>query len=34
MIKKRRKTMGNGLVNVRDQKFILFEQIGIDKLFK
>ena len=26
--------MGNGLVNVRDQKFILFEQIGIDKLFK
>ncbi len=25
--------MGNGLVNVRDQKFILFEQIGIDKLF-
>ena len=26
--------MGNGLVNVRDQKFVLFEQIGIDKLFK
>ena len=26
--------MGNGLVNVRDQKFILFEQIGIEKLFK
>ncbi|MBN2810058.1 MAG: acyl-CoA dehydrogenase [Deltaproteobacteria bacterium] len=25
--------MGNGLVNVRDQKFILFEQIGIEKLF-
>ncbi len=25
--------MGNGLVNVRDQKFILFEQLGIDKLF-
>ncbi len=25
--------MGNGLVNTRDQKFILFEQIGIDKLF-
>ncbi|MCD6292912.1 MAG: acyl-CoA dehydrogenase [Deltaproteobacteria bacterium] len=25
--------MGNGLVNVRDQKFVLFEQIGIDKLF-
>jgi len=26
--------MGNGLVNVRDQKFLLFEQMGIDKLFK
>jgi hypothetical protein len=26
--------MGNGLVNVRDQKFLLFEQMKIDKLFK
>ncbi len=26
--------MGNGLVNVRDQKFLLFEQMKIEKLFK
>jgi len=26
--------MGNGLVNVRDQKFLLFEQMQIDELFK
>jgi alkylation response protein AidB-like acyl-CoA dehydrogenase len=26
--------MGNGLVNTRDQKFLLFEQMKIDKLFK
>jgi alkylation response protein AidB-like acyl-CoA dehydrogenase len=25
--------MGNALVNTRDQKFILYEQIGIEKLF-
>ena len=25
--------MGNGLVNVRDQKFILFEQLKINELF-
>ena len=26
--------MGNGLVNTRDQKFLLFEQMKIDKLFQ
>jgi len=26
--------MGNLLVNTRDQRFVLFEQVGIDKLFK
>lgn len=26
--------MGNGLVNMRDQKFLLFEQLKIDQLFK
>jgi len=26
--------MSNGLVNARDQKFILFEQLGVDKLFE
>jgi len=26
--------MGNGLVSLRDQQFILFEQIGIEKLFE
>jgi len=25
--------MSNSLVNTRDQRFVLFEQIGIDKLF-
>ena len=25
--------MGNTLVNMRDQRFILFEQLGIDTLF-
>lgn len=25
--------MSNGLVNIRDQKFVLFEQLGVDKLF-
>ena len=25
--------MGNGLVNTRDQQFVLFEQLGIEKLF-
>ncbi|NPU84067.1 MAG: acyl-CoA dehydrogenase [Syntrophaceae bacterium] len=25
--------MGNSLVNMRDQQFVLFEQLGIDKLF-
>ena len=25
--------MGNTLVNTRDQKFVLYEQIGIEKLF-
>ncbi len=25
--------MGNMLVNTRDQKFVLYEQIGIEKLF-
>ena len=26
--------MGNMLVNTRDQKFLLYEQIGIDRLFE
>jgi alkylation response protein AidB-like acyl-CoA dehydrogenase len=26
--------MGNSLVNTRDQRFVLFEQLGIDKLFE
>jgi len=26
--------MGNGLVNVRDQQFVLFEQLGVEKLFE
>ncbi|MCK9196845.1 MAG: acyl-CoA dehydrogenase family protein, partial [Syntrophales bacterium] len=26
--------MSNGLVNMRDQQFVLFEQIGIEKLFE
>jgi alkylation response protein AidB-like acyl-CoA dehydrogenase len=25
--------MSNGLVNIRDQKFVLFEQLGVDSLF-
>ena len=26
--------MGNGLVNVRDQQFLLFEQLGVERLFE
>ena len=26
--------MSNGLVNTRDQQFVLFEQLGIEKLFE
>ena len=26
--------MGNSLLNTRDQKFVLYEQLGIDKLFE
>ncbi len=26
--------MGNSLVNTRDQRFVLFEQLGIEKLFE